>query len=60
MTYNVFSGTLNPTQSINHSMARSSMDIGDGASLELVDMFRYLGHMLSLDGNDDAAVEARV
>ena len=36
------------------------MDIGDGASLELVDMFRYLGHMLSLDGNDDAAVEARV
>ena len=42
------------------SMARSSMDIGDGASLELVDMFRYLGHMLSLDGNDDAAVEARV
>jgi len=41
-------------------MARSSMDIGDGASLELVDMFCYLGHMLSLDGIADAAVEARV
>jgi len=36
------------------------MNIGDGASLELVDMFCYLGDMLSVDGDADAAVEARV
>jgi len=36
------------------------MDIGDGASLELVDTFYYLGDMLSVDDNADAAVEARV
>jgi len=36
------------------------MDICDGASLELVDMFCYLGDMLSVDGDADAAVEARV
>ena len=36
------------------------MDIGDGASLELVDMFCYLGDMLIVDGDADAAVEARV
>jgi len=34
------------------------MDTGDGASLELVDMFYYLGDTLSVDG--DAAVEAGV
>jgi len=36
------------------------MDIGDGASLELVDTFYYLGDMLSVDGNADVAVEPRV
>jgi len=38
------------------------MDIGDGASLELVDTFCYLGDVLSIlvDGDADAAVEARV
>jgi len=36
------------------------MDICDGASLELVDMFCYLGDTLSVDGDADAAVEARV
>jgi len=36
------------------------MDIGDGASLELVDTFCYLSDMLSVDGDADAAVEARV
>jgi len=35
------------------------MDIGDSASLKLVDMFSYLGDMLSVDGDADAAVEAR-
>jgi len=33
------------------------MDIGDGVSLELVDMFCYLDDMLSVDGDADAAVE---
>jgi len=32
------------------------MDIDDGASIELVDMFCYLGDMLSVDGDADAAV----
>jgi len=41
-------------------MNRTSMDIGDGASLELVDMFCYLGDMLSVDGDADVAVEATV
>jgi len=36
------------------------MDIGDGASLELVDMFCYMGDMLSVDGDADAAGKARV
>ena len=42
------------------SVDRTSVDISDGARLELVDMFCYLGDMLSVDGDDDAAVEARV
>jgi len=36
------------------------MDTGDGASLKLVDMFCYLGDMLSVDGDAAAPVEARV
>ena len=36
------------------------MDIPDGARLELVDTFCYLGDVLSVDGDVDAAVEARV
>jgi len=38
-------------------MDRTSIDIGDGASLELVDMICYLDDMLSVDGDADAAVE---
>jgi len=34
-------------------------DVGDG-NLEVVDIFCYLGDMLSVDGDTDAAVEARV
>ena len=33
------------------------MDIGASAKLELVDEFCYLGDMLSVDGDADAAVE---
>ena len=35
------------------------MDIGSSAKLELVDKFCYLGDMLSVNGDADAAVEAR-
>ena len=41
-------------------MDRTSVDIDDSASLELVAVFCYLGDMLSVDGDADAAVEARV
>jgi len=36
------------------------MDIDDGASLEVVDKFYYVSDMLSVDGDADAAVKARV
>ena len=36
------------------------MDIGASAKLELVDKLCYLGDMLSVDGDADAAVEARI
>ena len=32
----------------------------DNANLELLDKFRYLGDMLSVDGHADAAVETRI
>ena len=36
------------------------MDIGASAMLELVYKFCYLGGMLSVDGDADAAVETRI
>jgi len=36
------------------------VDIGASENLEVVDMFCYLGDMLSVDGDVDAAVEARI
>ena len=38
----------------------NSVDIGASAKLELVDKFCYLGDLLSVDGDADAAVEARI
>jgi len=38
----------------------TSVDIGDSANLELVDKVCYLGDMLSVDGDTDAAVENRI
>jgi len=38
----------------------TSADIGVNANLELVDKFCYLGDMLSVDGDADAAVENRI
>ena len=49
-------GCLNPVT----SAVRTSVDIGVGEKLELVDKFCYLGDMLSVDGDADAAVEARI
>jgi len=36
------------------------VDIGASANLEVVDKFCYPGDMLSVDGDPDAAVEARI
>ena len=38
----------------------TSVEIGGDANLELVDKFCYLGDMLSVDGDADAAVETRI
>ena len=47
---------LNPV----NTAGRTSVDIGARERLDLVDHFCYLGDMLSVDGDDDAAVEARI
>ena len=52
----ICSGCLNPVTSAGHT----SVDIGASAKLELVDKFCYLGDMLCVDGDADAAVEARI
>jgi len=49
-------GCLNPVT----SAGRTSVDIGASAKLELVDKFCYPGDVLSVDGDADAAVEARI
>ena len=49
-------GCLNLVTSAGHT----SVDIGDSAKLELVNKFCYLGDMLSVDGDADAAVETRI
>ena len=38
----------------------TSVHIGASANLEVMDKFCYLGDMLSVDGDADAAVEARI
>jgi len=37
-----------------------SVDIGVSVNLELVDKFCYIGDMLSVDGDADAAMKARI
>ena len=49
-------GCLNPVTNAR----RTSVDIGASAKLKLVDKFCYPGDMLSVDGDSDAAVEARI
>jgi len=52
----ICTGCLNPVISTGHT----SVDIGASANLEVVDKFCYLGDMLSVDGDDDAAVKVRI
>ena len=47
---------MNPVTSAD----RTSVDIGASAKLELVDKVCYLGDMLSVDGDADAAMDARI
>ena len=49
-------GCLNPVTSTSHT----SVYIGASANLELLDKFCYLGDMISVAGNADAAVKARI
>ena len=49
-------GFSNPIISTGHT----SVDIGANADLEVVDKFCCLGDMLNVDGDTDAAVEARI
>ena len=49
-------GCVNPVTSTGFT----SIDIGVNANLELVDKFCYLGDMLSVDRNADAAVDTRI
>ena len=51
----ICTGCLNPVTSAR----RTSVDIGASAKLELMDKFCFLGDMMSVDGDADAAVEAR-
>ena len=47
---------MNPVISTGHT----SVDISASANLEVVGKFCYLGDMLTVDGDADAAVEARI
>jgi len=49
-------GCSNPVINTGHT----SVDIGASANLEVADKFCCLGDMLSVDGDADAAVEARI
>jgi len=56
MTSFICRGFSNPVISTGHT----SVYIGASANLEVVDKFCYLGDMWSVDGDADAAVEARI
>ena len=49
-------GCVDPVAGTGHA----SVDVGGDADLESVDGFCYLGDMLSVDGDADAAVETRI
>jgi len=45
---------------IRDETGHRSVDIGASTNLQVVDKFCYLGDTLSVDGDADAAVEARI
>jgi len=51
-------GCMNPVTGTE--MHKCTVDIGVNANLELVDKLSYLGDMLSVDRDADAAVETRI
>jgi len=52
----IYRGCMNPVTGTRCT----SVDIGVNANLELVDISCYLGDMLGVDGDADAAVENRI
>jgi len=52
----IYRGCMNPVT----GTGCTSVDIGVNANLELVDISCYLGDMLGVDGDADAAVENRI
>jgi len=52
----IYRGCTNPVISTGHTI----VDIAASANLEVVDKHCYLGDVLSVDGDVDAAVEARI
>ena len=64
--HSVFYGTFLPPNQQHQSTEGitgtgcTSVDIGVNANVELVDKFCYVGDILSVDGNADAAVETRI
>jgi len=59
-TYSVKALKANQGVNLVTGTGRTSVDIGVNANLELVDKFYYLGDMLSVDGDADAAVETKI
>ena len=55
---NICTSCLNPVMSTLTD--HTSVDIGASTNLELVDNFRYLADMSSVDGNADTAAETRI
>jgi len=49
-----------PSDEVIYTVCSTSVDIGVNATMELVDKFCYLGDMLRVDGDADAAVEDRI
>jgi len=51
---------LEAVQISEYVLYRTNVNIGDGASLEFMDQFGYVGEMLSANGDAEAAMEVRV
>jgi len=56
MKTSICRGCVNPVTGTVHT----SIDVGVNANLVLMEKFCYLGDMLTVDGDADAAVEKRI